>query len=73
MIRVCQSCGQKNRVGGAHITAETRCGKCKAALGPVAEPIEADTESFEDVRLHATTPVHHGVAQRFHGGTAGKV
>ena len=57
MIRVCGSCGQKNRVGGAHLSAETRCGKCKGALGPIAEPIEADTEIFEDVRLHATTPV----------------
>jgi thioredoxin 2 len=57
MIRVCPACQQKNRVGGAHLASATRCGKCKTPLGPVATPIEADLELFEDVRTHAPVPV----------------
>jgi thioredoxin 2 len=57
MIRVCPTCQQKNRVGGAHLSSETRCGKCKTPLGPIDKPIEADLELFEDVRTHATVPV----------------
>jgi thioredoxin 2 len=57
MIRVCKSCGQKNRVRPEHLAATTRCGKCKAPLGPVAEPIDADGETFDEVVRSARVPV----------------
>ena len=39
VVVVCQDCGQRNRLQYGRVTAETRCGKCKAALGPPAEPM----------------------------------
>jgi thioredoxin 2 len=57
MIRACPSCGQKNRIGAAHLASTTRCGKCKTSIGPIAEPLAADVELFEDVRRNATVPV----------------
>lgn len=57
MIRVCASCGQKNRVGAAHLGGQVRCGKCKTAIGPIAEPIDADVAIFDEVIREATLPV----------------
>jgi thioredoxin 2 len=57
MIRACKSCGQKNRIRGAHFARALRCAVCKAPLGPIAEPVEADAEVFEDVTRNATVPV----------------
>ena len=56
MIRVCPSCGQKNRVAAAHL-AKVRCGSCKTMLGPVAEPIDADSDVFADVLESSPLPV----------------
>jgi len=42
VIRACGSCGQKNRVPGRHLANTGRCGSCKAALPPVAEPLAVD-------------------------------
>lgn len=45
-IITCDSCGQKNRV--PYSSHETRCGKCKTALRPPAEPIDvASVETFD--------------------------
>jgi thioredoxin 2 len=57
MIRVCKSCGQKNRVRPEHFAARTRCAKCKAPLEPVAEPIDADPKTFDEVVRAARVPV----------------
>ena len=57
MIRICPSCGQKNRVGAAHVTGTARCGACKTTLPPPAEPIEADASLFDEVRTTARVPV----------------
>lgn len=57
MIRTCTSCGQKNRVGAAHLTANLRCGKCKQAITPVAAPIDADPELFDEVLRDVKVPV----------------
>lgn len=56
MIRVCPSCGQKNRVAAAHLM-KVRCGSCKSMLGPVAEPIDADADVFADVLQSSPLPV----------------
>jgi thioredoxin 2 len=57
MIRVCTSCGQKNRVSAAHLSAQLRCGKCKTAIGPITEPIDADEATFDEVIRNAQVPV----------------
>src|SRR5262245_43721270 len=57
MIRVCPSCGRKNRVGVAHLARTLRCGACKTPIGPVAEPIDADTPLFDEVLREAQVPV----------------
>jgi thioredoxin 2 len=56
MIRTCSTCGQKNRVPAARLGQTMRCGKCKTPLEPVAEPIEADADLFEDVQKNAKIP-----------------
>src|SRR5437763_9411083 len=56
-IRVCNSCGQKNRVPVIHLTDTGRCGKCKQPLPPLAEPLEADPELFDEVSREARVPI----------------
>src|SRR5574340_1536262 len=57
MIRVCPSCQQKHRVAGRHVVARTRCGKCRAELPPPSEPVDADTELFDEVVGESPVPV----------------
>ena len=49
MIRVCPNCQQKNRVAARHVVSPARCGKCRSALPPPSEPIDADTALFDEV------------------------
>lgn len=57
MLRVCASCGTANRVPAKHLANTGRCGACKATLPPLAEPFEADPESFDDITSNARVPV----------------
>jgi thioredoxin 2 len=57
MIRRCAACGQKNRVPVSRLADTGRCGACRAALGPVGDPIEADTQLFGEVLREARVPV----------------
>ena len=57
MIRTCTHCGRKNRVPAAQLAGGARCGACKTAFAPVAEPIEADTELFDAITAAATVPI----------------
>jgi thioredoxin 2 len=57
VIRACPHCGQKNRIPAAHVADTGRCGACKNALPPVAEPISADTTLFDDILENARVPV----------------
>jgi thioredoxin 2 len=57
MIRRCPSCGRPNRVPARHLADRGRCGSCKAALLPVAEPIDADETMFDEVVREAPVPV----------------
>jgi thioredoxin 2 len=34
-----------------------RCGKCKATLPPIAEPLEVDRQAFTDIVQSSTVPV----------------
>jgi thioredoxin 2 len=57
MIRKCPSCGKSNRVPPARLADTGRCGSCKAELAPLAEPIDADPETFDSVIAAARVPV----------------
>jgi thioredoxin 2 len=57
MIISCTSCGQKNRVAAAKVTSDARCGACKQALTPIASPIDADTQTFDEVVSQSSLPV----------------
>jgi thioredoxin 2 len=57
MVVACGTCRRRNRLGSADLARQVRCGSCKAPLTPIAEPIEADAEVFDDVVAHASLPV----------------
>lgn len=57
VIRTCTHCNQKNRVSAKHLSASGRCGACKAALPPLAEPLAVDSASFDDIVQNATVPI----------------
>ena len=57
MIRECATCGKKNRIPPEHLADEGRCGACKASLPSVAEPIDADADSFDEIVSGARVPV----------------
>jgi thioredoxin 2 len=57
MIRICNSCGQKNRVPVRHLADDGKCGKCKQALGPVHSPLNVDALSFREIVDGAAVPV----------------
>ncbi|HZP62393.1 MAG TPA: thioredoxin [Terriglobales bacterium] len=57
VVRICKNCGQKNRVPAKHLADTGRCGKCKAALPPVDEPLEVDTAQFDEIIQESRVPV----------------
>jgi thioredoxin 2 len=58
MIRPCPHCGARNRIPAARLADTGRCGKCKEALPPLAEPVDvADAATFDDIVRGATVPV----------------
>jgi thioredoxin 2 len=57
VIRVCSSCGQKNRVPAKYLASTGRCGKCKTPLPPVAEPLAVDETLFDEIVQNAQVPV----------------
>lgn len=57
MIRTCPACGAKNRVQPRQASKTARCGACKAALPPIAEPVEADRQTFAEIVEHSSVPV----------------
>jgi thioredoxin 2 len=57
MIRVCPSCGQKNRIPPKHLHETGRCGACNAPLPPTAEPIDVDEQTFDAIVNEAQVPV----------------
>ena len=58
MQRTCSACGVTNRIPSARLADKARCGRCKAELAPLAEPIAVpDVATFDDVIQHAKVPV----------------
>ncbi len=57
MIRTCPHCGARNRIPAARLADEGRCGACKDALHPPAEPLDVDAADFDEVVRAARVPV----------------
>jgi thioredoxin 2 len=57
IIRNCPSCGKPNRIPARHISDTGRCGSCKAALPPLAEPLDVDEQSFPQIVAEANVPI----------------
>jgi thioredoxin 2 len=57
VVRTCAGCGTKNRIPAEHLADTGRCGNCKEALPPVAEPIDVDGALFDEVVNAARVPV----------------
>jgi thioredoxin 2 len=57
VIRTCKSCGKKNRVPASHLADIGRCGFCKAPLPPLDEPLEVNSELFNEIVQNARVPV----------------
>ena len=57
MNRSCPACGRANRVPAPHLADHGRCGACQAVLPPVAQPLDADVATFDEVVGLATVPV----------------
>ena len=56
-IRKCPSCGKPNRIPGKRLADIGRCGACKAPLSAVAEPVEVNTDEFEEIVRDSKVPV----------------
>lgn len=57
VLRNCVSCGTKNRIPAKHLADSGRCGACKAALPPVAEPMAVAPEEFDEIVRESRVPV----------------
>jgi thioredoxin 2 len=57
LVRACAACGAKNRIPARHLAHEGRCGRCKATLRPLAEPLDADPTIFDAVVGGSEVPV----------------
>jgi thioredoxin 2 len=58
MNRRCPSCGAENRIPPARLADNGKCGRCKTALPPQAEPIAApDAATFDEIIRGAEVPV----------------
>lgn len=55
VIAACPSCGQRNRRPFERLDAETRCGKCQAALPSAGAPIDAPDAAAFDAAVRAST------------------
>ena len=57
MIRTCTACGAQNRIPPRHLADQGRCGACKESLPPLAEPLDVDSQTFDEVVSGAKVPV----------------
>jgi thioredoxin 2 len=58
MIRVCPSCGSKNRVPASKLDRSPRCGRCHVELGPLGEPVAIDSApDFDELVGGSPLPV----------------
>ena len=56
-VRTCKTCGRQNRIPAEHLADAGRCGACKSTLSPMAEPLEVDSQLFDEIVEKARVPV----------------
>src|SRR5258708_31032436 len=56
-IRICKSCGQKNRIAANHLADTGRCGACKTPLAPLDEPMQVDAALFDEIVQNSRVPI----------------
>ena len=64
VIRTCKGCGRKNRIPVAHLADTGKCGVCKTPLPPVDEPLEVDSQLFNEIVQNARVPDARGFLGR---------
>ena len=57
LIRPCPTCGKGNRIPAEHLADRGRCGACKTALEPVAEPLNVNADEFRSIVNGAKVPI----------------
>ncbi len=58
ILVVCGACGQTNRLAYEGLRQPARCGKCKAAMPPMAAPVDIGSAAdFDRLIAHASIPV----------------
>ena len=57
LVRKCPACGTPNRIPPENLADTGRCGSCKGPIPPVAEPIDADPQLFDDIVKGVSVPV----------------
>jgi len=57
ILRPCAACCTSNRIPASHLADAGKCGKCKAALAPLGEPLDADRALFDGIVGGARVPV----------------
>jgi thioredoxin 2 len=57
VVRNCPSCGKPNRIPPKHLADTGKCGACKEALPPMAEPIAVGTAEFDEIVHDSKVPV----------------
>ena len=57
MIRACEQCGQRNRIGAEHLADVGRCGACQAALPALTEPLAVTGAEFNEILAKSKVPV----------------
>jgi len=58
MTRGCPACGANNRIPAARLADDAKCGRCKAALGPTAVPLDVTSVAeFDAIVTEAKVPV----------------
>ncbi len=57
VVRTCPHCQTKNRIPARHLADTGRCGACKGALPPLAEPLAVDVALFDEAVQQSPVPV----------------
>jgi len=57
IVRVCPTCGTKNRVQARHVSNVVRCGSCKATLPAIGEPLDVDESAFAAIVAGSRVPL----------------
>lgn len=57
LVRSCPGCGRSNRIPAERLMQSARCGACKLALPPIADPIAVDRALFDGIVGGVDVPI----------------